>query len=148
MVLNTRPLDWKSSTLKPRPLLHTYYLNSSICVWKTLVFQIIWMSHHWFLYWFPVSLLSVVSRVFEKLINNRIIFMFSDFQYGFRSSWSTATFWQLPLIEGLLTEFGMLVFFKKLSLIEFLVRCLALFIPYSQIRSFKLFWMGNPHKNI
>ena len=44
----------------------------------------------------PVSLLSVVSKVFEKLINNRIIDhsekcgLFSDFQYGFRSSRSTA----------------------------------------------------------
>ena len=40
----------------------------------------------------PVSLLSVVSKVFEKLVNNRIIDhlekcdLFSDFQYGFRSS--------------------------------------------------------------
>ena len=40
----------------------------------------------------PVSLLSVVSKVFEKLVNNRIddhlekCGIFSDFQYGFRSS--------------------------------------------------------------
>ena len=39
----------------------------------------------------PVSLLSVVSKLFEKLINNRIVDhlekcgLFSDFQYGFRS---------------------------------------------------------------
>ena len=38
-----------------------------------------------------VSLLSVVSKVFEKLVNNRIVDhlekcgLFSDFQYGFRS---------------------------------------------------------------
>ena len=44
----------------------------------------------------PVSLLSVVSKVFEKLVNNRIVDhlekcgLFSDFQYGFRSSPSTA----------------------------------------------------------
>ena len=43
-----------------------------------------------------ISLLSVVSIVFEKLINNRIVDYpekcgpFSDFQYGFRSSQSTA----------------------------------------------------------
>ena len=42
-----------------------------------------------------VSLLSVVSKVFEKLVNNRIVDhlekcgLFSDFQYGFRSSRST-----------------------------------------------------------
>ena len=44
----------------------------------------------------PVSLLSVVSKVFEKLVNNRIADhlrkcgLFSDFQYVFRSSRSTA----------------------------------------------------------
>ena len=43
----------------------------------------------------PVSLLSVVSKVFEKLVNNRVVdylnvAFFSDFQYGFRSSQSTA----------------------------------------------------------
>ena len=44
----------------------------------------------------PVSLFSVVSKVFEKLVNNGIVDyleecgLFSDFQYGFRSSQSTA----------------------------------------------------------
>ena len=44
----------------------------------------------------PVSLLSVVIKVFEKLVNNRIVDhlekcgLFCDFQYGFRSSLSTA----------------------------------------------------------
>ena len=44
----------------------------------------------------PVSLLSVVSKVFEKLVNNRIVDhlqkcdLFSDFQCDFRSSQSTA----------------------------------------------------------
>ena len=44
----------------------------------------------------PVILLSVVSKAFEKLVNNRIVDylekcgLFSDFQYGFRSSRSTA----------------------------------------------------------
>ena len=43
----------------------------------------------------PVSLLSVVSKVFEKLVNNRIVHhleqygLFSDFQYDFWSSQST-----------------------------------------------------------
>ena len=52
----------------------------------------------------PLSLLSVVSKVFEKLVNNRIVDhlekcdLFSDFQYGFRSSRSTAD-QQLCLIE-------------------------------------------------
>ena len=44
----------------------------------------------------PVSLLSVVSRVFENLVSNRIVDhlekcgLFSNFQYSFRSSRSTA----------------------------------------------------------
>ena len=43
-----------------------------------------------------VCVLSVVSKVFEKLVNNRIVDhlekwgLFYDFQYGFRSSRSTA----------------------------------------------------------
>ena len=43
----------------------------------------------------PVSLLSMVSKVFEKLVNNRIVdhlekcSLFSDYQYGLRSSRST-----------------------------------------------------------
>ena len=43
----------------------------------------------------PVSLLSVVSKVFEKLVNNIFVDhlekcgLFSDFQYGFRFSQST-----------------------------------------------------------
>ena len=42
------------------------------------------------------SLLYVVSKVFEKLLDNRIVDhlvkcgLFSDFQYGFKSSESTA----------------------------------------------------------
>ena len=44
----------------------------------------------------PVSLLSLVCKVFEKLVKNRIVDhlekcgLSSDFQYGFRSSSSTA----------------------------------------------------------
>ena len=46
----------------------------------------------------PVSLLSVVSKVFEKHVNNRFVdylekcVLFSDFQYGFRSSRSIEDF--------------------------------------------------------
>ena len=44
----------------------------------------------------PVSLFSVVKKFIEKLVNSRIVDhlekrgLFSDFQYGFRSSQSTA----------------------------------------------------------
>ena len=46
--------------------------------------------------YYPVSLLFVVSKVFKKLVNNMIVDhlekcdLFSDLQYGFRSSRSTA----------------------------------------------------------
>ena len=56
----------------------------------------------------PVSLLSVVSKVFEKLINKRIVDhlekcgLFSDFQYSFRSSQSTADLLTVLIGLGLL----------------------------------------------
>ena len=82
----------------------TYQLNSSISVLRSLVFQIVRKFHQCSLFaerstaksYHPVSLLSVVSKVFEKLLNNRIVDhlekcdLSSDFQFGFRSSRSTA----------------------------------------------------------
>ena len=116
----------------------------------------------------PVSLLSVVSKVFEKLVNNRIVDhlekcgLFSDFQYGFRSSRSTADL--LTVVSDRIARafnrsgatravaldmlFGMLVFFTNLSLMEFQVRYLALFLLFLVMGGFGLFWMGNLHKNI
>ena len=41
----------------------------------------------------------------------------------------------------------MLVFFTKLSLIEFYIRYLALYLLFSIIDSFKWFWMESLHKN-
>ena len=46
------------------------------------------------------------------------------------------------------TRFGMLVFFKKLSLMEFQVRYLALFHPFSVIDGFGRFWIVSFHKSI
>ena len=49
----------------------------------------------------------------------------------------------------LLTGFNMLVFFTILSLMEFQVRYLALFLLlFSVIVGSKWFWMGSLHKNI
>ena len=82
----------------------------------------------------PVSLLSVVSKVFEKLANNRIINhlkkcdLFPFFQYGFRSSWSTAE--QLCLIEllGLLTGLGLQGIIQKKSVSSsWMLLCLMIF---------------------
>ena len=112
----------------------------------------------------PVSLLSMISKVFEKLVNNSIVNhleicgRFSDFQYGFGSSRQLLIFSQLYLIESLglltglgllelwpliyprlLTGFGMLVFFINLSLMEFQVRYSALFLLFSVIDDFEWF---------
>ena len=42
----------------------------------------------------------------------------------------------------------MLVFFTNLSLIEFQVRYLALFLLFSVVDGFEWFWMESLHKNI
>ena len=47
----------------------------------------------------------------------------------------------------LLAGFGMLVFFTNLNLMEFQVRYLALFLPFSVIDSFNGFWMESLHRN-
>ena len=121
----------------------------------------------------PFSLLSVVSKVFEKFVNSRIVDhledcgLFSDFQYGFRSSRLAADLLTVvsDRITGDLTglgllelqhliyprlsrEFGVLVLFTNLSVMEFQVRYLALFLLFLVIGGFGLFWMGNLHKNI
>ena len=122
----------------------------------------------------PVSLLSLVSKVFEKLVNSRTVDhlekygLFSDFQYGFSLLEQLRIFSQLCLIElpglltglgllelwhliypRLLTGFGMLVFFTNLSLMEFQVRYLALFLLFSVIDDLEeWFWMEKLHKNI
>ena len=109
----------------------------------------------------PVSLFSVVSKVFEKLVNNMIVDhlgkcgLFSDFQYSFRSSRSTTDLltvlsdkiarvfnrsgilelWRL-IYPRFLTGFGMLVFFTNLSLMVFQLKYLALFLLFSVIDDF------------
>ena len=93
--------------------------------------------------------------------------LFSDLQYGFRSSrsttdlltvvsdriarafdWSGATRTLDFIYPRLLIGFSMLVFFTNLSLMEFQARYLALFLLYSVVDGFEWFWMGNLHKNI
>ena len=55
--------------------------------------------------------------------------------------------WHL-IYPMLLTGFSMLVLFTNLSLMEFQVRYLTLFLLFSIINSFKWFWMGSLHKNM
>ena len=58
----------------------------------------------------------------------------------------------IELLTGLLTRFlagfGMQVYFTNLSLMEFQVRYLVLFLLFSVIDGFKWFWMGSLCKNI
>ena len=111
----------------------------------------------------PVSLFSVISKVFEKLLNNRIgdhlekCGLFSDFKYGFRSSRSTADLLTVVSdriarafnrsgatravaldISKAFYRFAMLVLFTNLSLMEFQVRYLTLFL-FSVIDGFEWF---------
>ena len=121
----------------------------------------------------PVSLLSVVSKVFEKFVNNRIVGhlekcgLFSDFQDGFRSSRSTADL--LTVVSDRIARVfnrsgstravaidiskafdrvwhaGLL---HKRKSMEYQVRYSALFLLFSVIDDFKWFWMEILHKNI
>ena len=115
----------------------------------------------------------MVSKVFEKLVNNRIFChlekygLFSDFQYGLRSSRSTANF--LTVVSDRIARAfnksgatGAVVLdvskafdrvwhaglLHKLTSMEFQVRYLALFLLFSVIDGFEWFWMESPHKNI
>ena len=55
--------------------------------------------------------------------------------------------WHL-IYPRLLTRFGMLIFFTNLSLMEFQVRYLALFLFFSVIEGFEWLWMESLQKNI
>ena len=120
-----------------------------------------------------VGFLSVVSGVFERLVNIRIVDhieksdLFSDFQYGFRSFQSTGDVLTaisdriarafnksgvtravaLDIFKAL-TGFGMLFHFTNVSLMEFQVRHLTLFLLFSVTDCFEWFWMESLHKNI
>ena len=65
---------------------------------------------------------------------------FDEIAWAFNRSGATRT---LALIyPRFLTLFDMLVFFKNLSIIEFQVRYLALFLLFSVIDGFGWFWKG------
>ena len=79
-----------NNCLKESCFLDCWKVSSVVPVFKNVRERSAAENYH------PVSLLSVVSKVFEILVNNRIVDhlekcgLFSDFQYGFRSSQSTA----------------------------------------------------------
>ena len=120
-----------------------------------------------------VSLLSVVSKVFEKFVNKRLVDtpkkygLFSDFQYDFRSSWSIAnlriaasdrivrTFnrsgatWAVALdiskAFGRVWHFGLVHKFKSYGIH---VRYFTLYPLFSVRNGFGWFRMGSLHENI
>ena len=103
-----------------------------------------------------VSLPSLVSKVFEKLVNNRIVLLdqlqiFSQLYpielLGLLTGLGLLKLWHL-IYPRLLTGSGMLVFFTNLSFMEFQVRYLALFLLFLVIDNFEWFWMESLHKNI
>ena len=152
-------------------------MNSSISVWRSLLFHIVGRFHRWSLYlrmlrkglqsYRSTALLvffSVVSKVFEKLVNNRTVDhlkkcgLFSDIQYGFRSSWSTADLLTVvsDRIARALSRSGttravalhLSSSSTNVSLMESEIKYLALFFLFSVIGSFEWFWMKSYHKNI
>ena len=121
----------------------------------------------------PVSLLSGVSKVFEKLVNNRFVDhlekcdLFSYFQNGFRSSQSTADL--LTVVSNRIARafnrcgatraathdiskaFGRVShadLFHKLKSYGISGDYLVLFLLFSIIDGFEWFWMESLHKNI
>ena len=112
----------------------------------------------------PVSFLSVVSKIFEKLVNNRLVDHlekygpFSNFQYGFRSFRSTADLMAVvsdriarafnkpdSTIAATLyisNAFDRVWYASVLhSLIEFQVIYFALFLLFSLRDGFGWFWI-------
>ena len=121
----------------------------------------------------PVTLLSMVSKVFEKLVNNRTVDYlekwgcFFNFQYGFRSSQSTADL--LRVVSGkiarafnryganravaldILTALDRVLHARllhKLKSCRISGQICGLISSFSIIDGFKWFLMGSLHKNI
>ena len=65
---------------------NSWKVSSVVPIFKNVGERSVAKNYH------PASLISVVSKVFEKLLNNRFVdhlenfALFSDFQYDFRSS--------------------------------------------------------------
>ena len=96
----------------------------------------------------------MVNKVFEKLVNNRILDhlekcgFFSDFQYGFRSSQSTAELqsteanWAVALdISKAFDSVWHAGLLHKLKSYGISGQILVLFLLFSVIEDFEWFWM-------
>ena len=136
-------------------------------VFKNLGERVMAINYH------PVSLLSAISKVLEKLINNRIVdhlkkcSLLSGFQYGFKSSWSTAdlltvvcdrivrTFNRSGATQVVALDISKAFdrvwdssFFLRFTSYGILGQIFGLNFFFSVIDSIRWFWMGSLHKNI
>ena len=105
-------------------LLTSWTLQLNKSVWRSLVFQIVGRFQRWSLYlkmfWKSLKITALLVfflwLVFAKLVNNTIVDhlekyeLFSDIQYGFRSSWSTTDLLTIvsDRVLGLLGGLGLL----------------------------------------
>ena len=91
----------------------------------------------------------LISSMVLGLLNQLLVFsqLYLIQLLGLLTGLGLYELWHL-IYQKLLTGFDMLVFFINLSLMEFQVRYLALFLLFSVIDSFELFWMASFHKNI
>ena len=104
----------------------------------------------------PVSLLSVVTKFFEKGVNNMIIDhldkcgLFSDFQYSFRSSRSTADL--LTVVSDRIAVAFDRVWYAGLchkpKCYGILCQVFGLISSFLSRKWFRWFWMESLHKNI
>ena len=95
----------------------------------------------WSFFWFPVWFFHLLDQqqIFSQLYLIELLRLLTGL--------GLLELWHL-IYPRLLTGFGMLVFFTNLSLMEFQVRYLALFLLFSVIDDFEWFWMESLHKNI
>ena len=154
-------------SLKESCFADCWKVSSAVTLFKNVGKRSTATNHH------LVSLVFVVNKVLEKLVNNRIVdclrkcHLFSDFQYGFRSSTSIA---DLPTVKSnrivsafnrsgllevqhliyprVLMGFAMLIFLTNLSRMKFQVRYLTLFLLCLLKGNFGCLWIRSLHKNI
>ena len=130
-------------------LLHLIKQN---CLLKTFLGTLIFMT------WVSLYLFSVLELSYSSGGSNDISYIPPELfsiclkESCFPDCWKVIPVGLLELehliYPRLLAGFDMLVFFTMLSLIEFQVRYLALFLLFSVIDCFEWFWMGSLHKKI
>ena len=95
----------------------------------------------WSFFWFSTMVLGLLNQlqISPQLYLIELL--------GLWTGLGLLELWHL-IYPRLLTDFGMLVFFTNLSLLEFQVRYFALFLLFSVIDVFDWFWIEGLQKNI